>query len=60
MKTITWIICLTLSVSLNSQNILTIDDVKVITLENNFGIKIAKNNVAIAKNQTDKVYLRNL
>lgn len=54
MKTITWIICIGLSVSLYSQEVLTIEDAKVITLENNFGILIAKNNVEIARNQTDK------
>ncbi len=54
MKNITWIICIGLSVSLYSQEVLTIEDTKVITLENNFGILIAKNNVEIARNQTDK------
>ncbi len=54
MKNITWIICIGLSVSLYSQEVLTIEDAKVITLENNFGILIAKNNVEIARNQTDK------
>ncbi len=37
-----------------SQEILTLDQAKEITLANNFGIKIAQNNVTIAENQTDK------
>jgi len=38
----------------NGQNLLTLEQAKIVTLENNFGIKIAENNVDIAKNQTDK------
>ncbi len=37
-----------------AQNILSIEDAKLLTLENNFGIKIAKNNVQLAENQTDR------
>ena len=38
--------------TVSAQEILTLDQAKEITLANNFGIKIAKNNVEIAKNQT--------
>lgn len=37
-----------------SQSVLTLEEARNITLSNNFGIKIAKNNVTIAENQTDK------
>lgn len=37
-----------------AQNVLSLEDAKLLTLENNFGIKIAKNNVQLAENQTDK------
>jgi len=36
------------------QNVLTLAQAKVLTLENNFGIRISKNNVEIAENLTDK------
>lgn len=40
--------------ALFSQSVLTLEDAKLLTLENNFGIKIAKNNVQLAENQTDR------
>ena len=54
MKIIYWIICFTISIAIHGQSILTIEEAKIITLENNFGIQIAKNNIEIAKNQTDR------
>lgn len=58
MKILVWIIValLSLVISFNvfGQDLLTIEDAKMITLENNFGIQIAKNNIQIAQNQTDK------
>jgi len=54
MKSIFTGFILLLVLSLNAQNVLTLEEAKSITLENNFGIKIAKNNVNIAENQTDK------
>ncbi len=49
-------LALFLLLSFNSvgQELLTLEQAKEITLANNFGIKIAKNNVAIAENLTDK------
>ncbi len=47
-------IILTLAFHLTAQNLLSLDEAKLITLNNNFGIKIAENNVEIAKNLTDK------
>lgn len=38
----------------NAQNILTLEEAKSVTLSNNFGIKIAANDVQIAENNTDK------
>lgn len=38
----------------SAQSVLTLEDAKLLTLENNFGIKIAENNVQLAENQTDK------
>ena len=38
----------------SAQNVLSIEDAKLLTLEYNFGIKIAKNNVQLAENQTDR------
>ena len=38
----------------NAQSILTLEDAKAVTLSNNYGIKVAQNNVQIAKNNTDK------
>jgi outer membrane protein len=54
MKNIFLVIIIFFGFNLNAQNILTIDQAKAITLANNFGIKIAKNNVTLAQNQTDK------
>lgn len=54
MKNIILLILLFLGFSLNAQTILTLEQAKTITLANNFGIKIAKNNVVISQNQTDK------
>ena len=54
MKIIYWIICFTISIAVHGQSILTIEEAKIITLENNFGIQIAKNNIEIAKNQTER------
>lgn len=48
------LILIFVSSALISQSSLTLEDVKAITLENNFGIKIAKNNVQLAENQTDR------
>ena len=39
---------------LQAQDLLTLDEAKAITLANNFGIQIARNNVEIAENNTDK------
>ncbi|MGK0364501.1 MAG: outer membrane protein [Saprospiraceae bacterium] len=38
----------------NAQSILTLEEAKAVTLSNNYGIKVAQNNVQIAKNNTDK------
>ena len=54
MKNIVLVIILFFGLNLNAQNILTLKQAKIITLTNNFGIKIAKNNVVISQNQTDK------
>ena len=54
MKFITYIIALSFSVNLLGQELLTLEDAKVITLDNNFGIQIARNNVNIAMNSTEK------
>ena len=43
-----------LSFQIFSQERLTLEQAKQITLENNFGIKIAKNDLEISKNLTDK------
>ncbi|MFK8103968.1 MAG: TolC family protein [Saprospiraceae bacterium] len=48
------ILLLLLAHSATAQSVLSLDEAKAITLANNFGIKIAKNNVTIAKNQTEK------
>ena len=40
--------------TVNAQKVLTLEDAKSITLANNFGIQIAKNNIEISKNLTDK------
>lgn len=54
MKNIILAILIIFGFNLSAQNILTLEQAKAITLTNNFGIKIAKNNVVIAQNQTDK------
>lgn len=54
MKNIIFGAILIFGFSLNAQNILTLEEAKTITLANNFGIQIAKNNVQVAENQTDK------
>lgn len=49
------IICILIVIpSLRAQELLTIEEAKAITLANNFGIQVAKMNVEIAENQTDK------
>lgn len=53
----TWIIFTMLLIAVASayaQDQLTLEDARLITLENNFGIKIAENNVKISQNLTDK------
>ena len=37
-----------------SQDMLTLEQAKMLTLENNFGIRISKNNVQLAENLTDR------
>jgi len=37
-----------------SQDVLSLEDAKMLTLENNFGIRISKNNVKVAENLTDR------
>ncbi|MFK8010150.1 MAG: TolC family protein [Saprospiraceae bacterium] len=54
MKNIILVIILFFSFNLSAQNILTLEQAKTTTLANNFGIKIAKNNVVVSQNQTDK------
>lgn len=54
MKNIILAILIFFGFSLNAQNVLTLEQAKTTTLANNFGIKIAKNNVVISQNQTDK------
>lgn len=54
MKNIFLGIAFVFCVSLNAQTILTLEEANRITLENNFGIRIAKNNIQLAENQTDK------
>jgi len=54
MKNIITGIILIFGASLNAQNLLTLEQAKEITLANNYGIQIAKNNVAVAENLTDK------
>lgn len=38
----------------NAQSILTLEEAKAVTLSNNYGIKVAQNNVQVAENNTDK------
>ena len=54
MKNIILVLLLLLGFNLTAQTVLTLEQAKTITLSNNFGIKIAKNNVVISQNQTDK------
>jgi outer membrane protein len=53
MKNIILAILIIFGYNLSAQNVLTLEQAKTTTLANNFGIKIAKNNVVIAQNQTD-------
>ncbi|MFT6319766.1 MAG: outer membrane protein TolC [Granulosicoccus sp.] len=53
MKNIILAILIIFGFNLSAQNVLTLEQAKTTTLANNFGIKIAKNNVVIAQNQTD-------
>lgn len=52
-NTVVFIIML-MACTISSQQVLTLDDAKSITLANNFGIQIARNNVELAENLTDK------
>lgn len=54
MKNIILGLTLLLGINANAQAVLTLEEAKTIALANNFGILIAKNNVALAQNQTDK------
>ena len=54
MKIIIYIIAFIFSSQLIGQDVLTLEDAKIITLDNNFGIKISRNNVDIASNNTQK------
>jgi len=52
-----WIIITMLLIAVDgayAQNQLTLEDARIITLENNFGIKIAQNNVKLSQNLTNK------
>ena len=52
-----FLVLLFLSLSLPfcfSQDVLSLEDAKLLTLENNFGIRISKNNVQLADNLTDR------
>jgi len=51
-KTIISILIVFFSVAVSAQRILTKEEAIKITLENNYGIKVANNNVAIAKNNS--------
>lgn len=51
-KFITFCICL-VALSVKSQDLLTLEDVIKITVESNFDIKIAKNNIQVAKNNNN-------
>ena len=50
----TCILLLSISGELRAQTLLTREDAVRITLENNYGIRIARNNVEIAENNTSK------
>lgn len=52
MKTYITILILTLSLQLNAQKIITKKEAIATALENNYGIKLAKNNIKIAKNNS--------
>lgn len=54
MKNIILGILFIFATQLPAQDLLTLEEAKSITLANNFGILIAKNNVALAENQTDR------
>ena len=54
MKNYILLFILCICIPLHSQEILTLEEAKKITLSNNFGIQIAQNNFTIAKNLTDK------
>ncbi len=50
---VTAAVCLTFFTVLQAQNVLTLEEAKAATLNYNYGIKIAANNVLIAENNTD-------
>jgi len=54
MKNVCIILCVLFASQSRAQNLLTPLEAKQITLENNFGIQIAENDLEIAKNLTDK------
>lgn len=54
MKNVYIILCVLFASQSLAQNLLTPEEAKQITLENNFGIQIAKNDLEIAKNLTDR------
>ncbi len=54
MKNTIFIFALFLTFQLSGQNVLTLEEAKSITLANNFGIQLAKNQVEITKKQADK------
>jgi outer membrane protein TolC len=55
MKNILAILFLSLSLPFcYSQNVLSLEQAKMLTLENNFGIRISQNNVQLAENLTDR------
>ncbi len=54
MKNILVLLMLAIASQSLSQNLLSLPSAKAITLENNFGIQIAKNELEIAKNLTDR------
>jgi len=54
MKYIIFVLALIISLTLNGQDVLTLEQAKEITLANNFGIKLAKNQIEVTKKQADK------
>ncbi len=52
-KLITLSILLLIASSVKSQDLLTVEDVIKITIENNFDVNIAKNNIQVAKNNNN-------